>query len=609
MLLDYWKPKTIMKRIKNSFLFFAFLGVSPVLFAGTANINATVTNQFIRGFGASSAWHTSAFPGNQATLFWDGTNTVVNAGVTSASGIGMSLLRCHIPYDNPTTGTTVTDQGELPVMQQALGLGCTQIWATEWSPPASMKSNNDVNNGGTLNPASYGAYAQYLVNYGKMCESNGVTLLGISPFNEPELSTTYESCTMTGATLHNFIAQMGATFTAQGLINQTHIIMPEVTRIDDVASYTDPTMADLNTRQYVWAVDTHFYYYNPALVLPYANLNGREFWESEVYDQQTATSPDPGMGSALVECGFIHNAMVNANMDAFHYWWLVSFGNDNGALIQNDGTVSKRLYVLGNWSRFVRPGYYRMGATAVPSAGVSVTAYKNTSGSSPTTFVIVAINGSGAAVNQTFSLTGLTTSSVTPWITDGTRNLASQGAVAVAANSFTYSLPASSVCSFIGVISVAPTNTPTRTPTTTNTVANTTTPTPTNTPSRTPSNTPTKTVANTATNSPTRTATASPTRTATVTSTSTPANTATHSPTATPTRTPTPTNTNTVGNTATNTPSRTPSSTPSNTPSPTITRTATNSPTATSSNTGTRTPTPTSTNTVGNTMTIGRAHV
>ena len=164
--------------------------VSANLWAGTATIDATQTYQSIRGFGASSAWHTSAFSTQLATDFWDSTNTVTNAGVTSAAGAGLSLLRCHIPYDNPTSGTSVTDQGELQVMKQALGLGCAQIWATEWSAPAAFKSNGNVNNGGTLLTADYGPYAQYLLNYANYCQSQGVTLMCISPQNEPDMNVT-----------------------------------------------------------------------------------------------------------------------------------------------------------------------------------------------------------------------------------------------------------------------------------------------------------------------------------------------------------------------------------------------------------------------------------
>jgi glucuronoarabinoxylan endo-1,4-beta-xylanase len=455
--------------------------VGSKAFAGTAVIDATQTYQFIRGFGASSAWHTSAYTTAQATDFWDSTNTVVNAGVTSAAGVGLSMLRCHIPYDNPTTGTTVTDTGELAVMHQAQSLGCNQIWATEWSAPAAFKSNNNVDNGGTLLTADYAAYAQYLLNYAKMCEANGVTLICISPQNEPDMNVSYESGIWTGQLFHDFISQsMGPTFTG----NPTQIMMPEpshnalLTMGCAADGDANCTLNDANAAKYVSFLGTHLYYSSVPAAFANLQLNDapgvtREFWETEIYDQITATSPDPSMGSGLFLASLLHNSIAAAGMNAFHYWWLQSSGNDNGGLIQADGTLTKRLYVMGNWSRFVRPGSYRISATANPSAGVTVSAYKNTLSGQ---YVIVAINGSNAVANQTFTLNGITSTLVTPWVTGPNDNLTQKAPVAVAAGSFTYSMPVSSVVSFVGTTSsfgptATPTNTlpPTPTPTATNT--------------------------------------------------------------------------------------------------------------------------------------------
>ena len=451
---------------------------APV-FAGTAVIDATQTFQLVRGFGASSAWHTAAFSTALATDFWDSTDTVVNAGVTSASGIGLSMLRCHIPYDNPTTGTTVTDTGELAVMKQAQGLGCTQIWATEWSAPATWKSNDNVDNGGTLLAADYGAYAQYLLNYANMCESNGVTLMCISPQNEPDQNVTYESGLWTGQVFHDFISQsMGPKFAG----NPTKIMMPEPSANDlltkGCATDGDATCAlnDTAAATYISFIGTHLYGSGP-LAFADTQLNAatgvtREYWETEIYDQ-VSPSPDPSMGSGLYLAGLIHNSLVNSDMNAFHYWWLQSTGTDNGGLVESDGTIAKRLYVLGNWSRFIRPGSYRISATANPSAGVSISAFKNTLSGQ---YFIVAVNANNAAVSQTFNLTGITSTSVTPWVTGPNNNLTEESAVAVAAGSFTYSLPVSSVVSFVGNTSsfgptATPTNTlpPTATPTATHT--------------------------------------------------------------------------------------------------------------------------------------------
>jgi len=48
-----------------------------------------------------------------------------------------------------------------------------------------------------------------------------------------------------------------------------------------------------------------------------------------------------------------------------------------------------------------------------------------------------------------FSMNGFTASSITPWITSASYNLAAQGAVS-AGSSFSYNLPAQSVTTFVG---------------------------------------------------------------------------------------------------------------------------------------------------------------
>ena len=62
------------------------------------------------------------------------------------------------------------------------------------------------------------------------------------------------------------------------------------------------------------------------------------------------------------------------------------------------------MYVLGQYSRFVRPGYYRIGATNTGSALIS--AYKDTNSGN---FAIVAVNtNTSTTINQTFNLTNFT---------------------------------------------------------------------------------------------------------------------------------------------------------------------------------------------------------
>ncbi len=634
----------ILRFLKISFVgLFLVCGFTASAWAGTATIDAGTTNQFIRGFGASSAWHTGTFTTAQATIYWD--DTTMNGN--NPAGIGLSMLRCHIPDDNPTTGTSVTDGGEINVMKQAKTMGVSQIWATEWSAPPSFKSNDNANNGGTLNTGSYAAYAQYLVNYANYCQAQGVTLMCISPQNEPDQNVTYESGIWTGQVFHDLILNnLGPDFAG----NATTIMMPEPSKNNLLTSGAtgdgdaNTTLADANAAKYVSFIGTHLYGSGP---LAYANTQEnapagvtREYWETEMMDYGSGGASDDSMTDGLATATLIQNSM-GVNMNAYHFWWLeCENSNTNQGLIDFDGTtVPQRTWCMGNDRRFIRPGYYRMGgAINSNTTNVSITAYKDNAGT-PVTFVIVAIN-KGATVNQTFSLTGLNTTSVTPWLTDAGDNLAKQAAFPVSGNSFTYSMPVSSVVSFVGVsTSSGSTNTPTNTPTNTatktqtntptntptrtatNTATNTTTNTPTRTVTNTPTNTATKTMTNTATNTPTNTPTKTVTNTPTATATNTPTNTGTVPPTNTATNTPTSTSTNTPTKTITNTPTATPTNTitntatntstgtapatntPTNTPTQTATNTATNTPTNTSSPTITNTPTNTATSTQTNTPT------
>jgi hypothetical protein len=100
---------------------------------------------------------------------------------------------------------------------------------------------------------------------------------------------------------------------------------------------------------------------------------------------------------------------------------------------------------MGNYSRFVRPGYYRIGVTN--NAFTSISAYKDTNSGR---FAIGAINPAFTTVTQVFNLASFTATSVTPWITSSNLSLASQSAIGVVNSSFSYALPAMSVVTFAG---------------------------------------------------------------------------------------------------------------------------------------------------------------
>jgi glucuronoarabinoxylan endo-1,4-beta-xylanase len=141
----------------------------------------------------------------------------------------------------------------------------------------------------------------------------------------------------------------------------------------------------------------------------------------------------------------VHEALTVANVAAWHYWWCRILGTDNEALFGPNDAPSKRLWALGNWSRFVRPGFVRMTTQGGPS-GVYITAFRN-----PTTgaFAIVAVNDSGSSKTLGISLDGATPSNVVPWRTSSSEDLAQLTTITPSGGRFSVTLAANSVTTFV----------------------------------------------------------------------------------------------------------------------------------------------------------------
>ena len=172
-----------------------FVGANPI----TTNcvVNWNDVHQRIDGFGASSAWD-SSWTAAQADMFFS-TNT----------GIGLSLLRNRIAPG----GTTV----ETNIMQMAQARGA-RVWSTPWSPQASFKSNNSTTNGGNFLSASNQAYASQLASYVvNMKNTYGINLYAISIQNEPDASTSYESCLWTAQQIHDFATNLYSALVASNV--------------------------------------------------------------------------------------------------------------------------------------------------------------------------------------------------------------------------------------------------------------------------------------------------------------------------------------------------------------------------------------------------------
>lgn len=421
------------------------LAISAPAFGQSATVTWTTTHQTIDGFGGNCenvCWTLTSAQGT--TLF-----------STSAGNIGLSIYRDAVPSDGSCSTSCNFRSG--PAITQAIANGVTTFFASPWSAPASMKSNGDTtcNNGSgdsSVLSGSYGAYAAYLQKYATQFQSTyGQKLYAISVQNEPDYCpTTYGGAVWTASQMDIFVKNnLGPTFAGTG----TKVMMPEASQFPRLGKYADTCMTDSPCSQYVGIVGVHGYQ-TDSNYSAYKNLGAAHLWQTEVYIPQDSTPFDPSMANGLLTAQDIHQWLAVANGSAWLYWRIMDTQNDNSSLIlASTGQVAKRAYIIGNWSKYVRPGWVRIDATASPTGGVYVTAFKDPSDSG---FAIVTINQNSSSTPLTLSLDGFpSVTTVTPTLTSASANLVDLSSVDASTGTFSYSLPATSVVTFHGTVSTS----------------------------------------------------------------------------------------------------------------------------------------------------------
>jgi glucuronoarabinoxylan endo-1,4-beta-xylanase len=406
--------------------------------------------QFIRGFGGSTAW-LGQLTTQQATALF-----------SPANGLGLSILRVRI---DPKGSAASTDPWATSNWAQEAANGHAAssananviVFASPWTPPASMKATSvsqpysstcDVSPGfcgGYLDPAHYADYAAYLKDFVTYFNANSSTsLYAISMQNEPDWTTGYESCLWTPAQMDSWIAANASVVTAN-----TKLIMPESLNFNPAQALT--ALNNPNSENRISIIGGHLY--GVTTIGPYSIPSGdspKELWQTEFGPLNTNT---PAFSDALTYARSVHDSMVSGQYNAYVWWGIFGAPTNAGSYGLIDSSTTNPVptlygYAIGQYSKFIQPGYYRYNATAKPSANVYVSAYAGIQGGQQH-YVIVAINGSASAVNQAFSIQNATVTSMTPYQTTSTTGLAPLSAVDVSGGQLTYSLPAQSITTFV----------------------------------------------------------------------------------------------------------------------------------------------------------------
>jgi O-glycosyl hydrolase len=425
---------------------------------GVSIVDWNNVHQRIDGFGASSAWNSTWNTAEADLLFSTNNNISYQSG--TYNGVGLSLIRNRIVYANNTLSSTASTTVETQIMQLAQARGA-RVWSAPWTPAAGFKNTNDIYDGsvaagGGLNGGSFRggdatnrAYASQIANYvANMKNTYGVNIYAVSVQNEPDANVTgYEACQWSGTLVHDYVTNLYNALSNLNL-SSTKIMLPESQNWTDPHNITGPTMIDPNSAAEVGIIANHNYVSDNSVgdqTSPAAiNSYGKALWETEV---ALLSGSDSSINNGVYYAKRIYLYMTQAQANAYHYWWLVASGSSNEGLLDTSAAPTKRLFTFGQYSRFVRPNNYRIDATSSQSS-ILVSAYKDTNSAA---FAIVVVNlNPSTDVSETFNMTNFTATAVTPWITSASLSLAPQTAVTVTNGSFTYTVPAMSVVTFVG---------------------------------------------------------------------------------------------------------------------------------------------------------------
>jgi glucosylceramidase len=301
-------------------------------------------------------------------------------------------------------------QDMIPVLKQALAINPKiQIVATPWSAPAWMKTNKWLI-GGTLDPAYLGAYAHYLVKFVQAYAAHGIRISAVTMQNEPDSSPSgYPGMALSAVQEADLAPVLGQDLAAAGL--HTKILGFDSDWSD--ASYALNLLDSPTASRYLAGTAFHCYEGEPDAQLSVEEaVPAKGIYETEC----SAYDAYPKFDSDLVND--TRTLVIDSIRDwskTVLLWNLVlnqRFGPTNGGcadcipnvtINSSTGVATYNVghYVLGQVSRFVKPGAYRIASTS-PAAGLDTVAFQNPDGG----VVLLVLNSAGSGQNVTIRWDG-----------------------------------------------------------------------------------------------------------------------------------------------------------------------------------------------------------
>lgn len=459
----------------------------------TGSVDFTSRQQEIDGFGLAATFARPNFIESAATPV---PSEIVDQLFNPRTGVGITMLRMGLDEIVPsapdssgpaaasgiqivTTPPANCDEspdysgwdgsagGEVWLGQQAVKYGVRRFYANSWSAPGYMKTNLNIASGGAIcggpgtaseaNCLQMGdcraAYANYLVQFIKDFHQAGVPISDFDWINEPTESVSYASMTMSTAQVIDFIHVLGPIVRDSGIhVNINCCDSATWTGTTGAVGYTSALTADTavpSAASYITAFTGHEYGATATTQLP---ADGKKSWMSEWGPQSPAAynptwdevfaGTNNNTNNGMFVANDISNALNLGGVSAYIWWYADSTGATGGMIQMGAATgassfvVTKRLYALGHFARFVHPGAHQV-TVSTNNPNLNVTAFINEDG----TKVINVVNNDTSTDTLNLSLDPHTANWVpASYFTDENDTIAPTSAAIVSGTALTATL-------------------------------------------------------------------------------------------------------------------------------------------------------------------------
>ena len=373
------------------------------------NVYPEIEYQTVNGFGGA---FTEAASTSLDKLSKENREKILKMYFDADDGIGYNIGRVHINSCDFSLGNyTCVDEGDktletfqinrdkasvIPMIKDAMEYNDLCIFASPWSPPAYMKTTNEMNRGGKLKNEYYELWSQYFVKFIEEYKKNGVEISAVTIQNEPASAQKWDSCVYTPEEERDFVKYH--------LGKKMHDLGVKVFFWDHnkvwLVDRASQILADKEASEYIDGVACHWYrgdHFENLAIFHELYPNKDILFSEGCYEYSLGE-----MNTVKIGEKYAHDIIGNFNnyCNTFCDWNLLlnkdggpnHVGNLCDAPIMVD-TVTEEIFIhdsyyyIGHFSKYIKKGAKRIGCSKWGSE-IETVSFKNPDG----TIISVVLN-------------------------------------------------------------------------------------------------------------------------------------------------------------------------------------------------------------------------